>query len=99
MADLIHITTPSLERLMTQTLRPSTVLVLALFAGAFGSAQAEELRITSVRPAANNRVVVNGTPSASSSVNLEGSADFRNWTKLQTFAPGVSVTYTDSATS
>src|SRR5207244_2787569 len=30
------------------------------------------------------------------SIDLEGSGDFRTWTKLQTFPPGAAVTFTDS---
>jgi hypothetical protein len=99
MTDLIHIKVPKQERLMTRILRPTTAIVLSLFAGAFGGSRAEELRVTGVTAAANNKLVVTGTSSASTSVNLEGSTDFRTWTKLQTFAPGAAVTYTDSVTS
>src|ERR1044072_2750782 len=84
---------------MTQIVRPSTALVLSLLAGAFGASHAEELRITSVSPAPNNKLIVTGTSSASTSVNLEGSTDFRNWTRLQSFAAGSAGTYTDSIAS
>jgi hypothetical protein len=99
MADVVRIENPKLERLMTKTVRPYTALFLTLIVGIFHATQAQEMRITSVRPATNNQVIVSGNGSAAMSVNLEGSTDFRNWTKLQTFAAGAPITYTDIAAS
>jgi hypothetical protein len=92
------IKSPKLERQMTQNSRLFTSAFLAVLAGA-SATRAADLRITSVQPAANGKLVVNGTASQSGAVELEASSDFRNWTKLQSFAQGVNVTFTDSANS
>src|SRR4051812_40831369 len=84
---------------MTQIVRRSTAIILSLFGSAFGASHAEELRITSVQPAPNQKLIVTGTTSVLNSVDLEGSSDLRNWSKLQTFPAGAAVTYTDSSTS
>src|SRR3954470_21882073 len=99
MTDFIAIETPKLERQMTKTVRPSRALFLTLIAGVFHAAHAQEMRITGVKPAANNKLVVTGSGSLLTSVNLEGSSDFKNWTTLQTFAAGDVVTYTDTVGS
>jgi hypothetical protein len=67
-----------------------------LLAANVGARSAENLRITGVTPAPNGKLIVTATGSSTTSVDLEGSADFRNWTKLQTFAAGASVSFTDS---
>src|SRR5688572_2927052 len=98
MADYIGIKSPKFERQMTRKLRLFTSTVLAVFVGATAATRAADLRITGVQPAPNGKLVVTGT-SSTSAIDLEGSSDFRNWTKLQSFAPGAAVTFTDSATS
>jgi hypothetical protein len=96
MSDLVCVTKTNFERQMTRILRPLTAIFLALFVGTISATRAQELRITGVAPAPNEKVIVTGTGSSTGSVDLQGSSDFRNWTKLQTFPPGAAVIFTDS---
>jgi hypothetical protein len=95
MSEVTGIKEPIFRRQMTQNSRLFAATVLALSAS-FGAVNAEELRITSIKPAPNGKLIVSGTSSSNSSVNLEGSSDLRSWTLLQSFAANSAVTYTDS---
>src|SRR5688572_30426842 len=97
MSDFMGINSPMFERQMTRNLRLFTSVFLALLGGTATATRAADLRITGVQPAPNGKLVVSGTGSSTASVDLEASSDFRNWTKLQSFAPGAAVTFTDSA--
>jgi hypothetical protein len=81
---------------MTRNLCLATAAFLALSMASIVEARPEGLRISNVVPTKDGKVIVNAVGSSSSSVDLEGSNDFKSWTKLQSFPAGAAIIYTNS---